>query len=245
MQAFNRLRGERRRKNREREAGERIYLTAEKPSAEVSWNEIEPLIDQVLSKIPEHLRVPILMHYLEGATQSDIAIDLGVHQSTVSRRLSDGLNFLRERLHKVGFVVPTTILLTWLTSQTAVAAPSSLSSSLGKIALAGIGTANAAGTSQIAWLTGAAKGVAATLFLPVVAGFVWGELVFLFILALCGGYLGVRRPEWFRVPALLGNFRTSMSGIFFRLSGGLGGNRRENGAFGWQLHLLLGLNCSA
>ena len=214
-QAFNQLRGERRRKNREREAGERIYLTVEQPSAEVSWNEIEPLIDQVLSEIPEHLRVPIVLHYLEGATQSDIAIDLGVHQSTVSRRLSDGLNFLRERLRKVGFVVPTTILLTWLTSQTAVAAPSSLSSSLGKIALASIGTANAAGTSQIAWLTGVTKGVAATLLLPAVAGIVWGELVFLFILALCCGYLGIRRPEWFRVLCFTRQFPNIYEWHFF------------------------------
>lgn len=214
-QAFNRLRGERRRKNREREAAERIYLTAELPLAEVTWNEIEPLIDRVLSEIPEHLRVPILLHYLEGATQSDIANDLGVHQSTVSRRLSDGLDFLRERLRQFGFVVPTTILLAWLTSQTAVAAPSSLFPSLGKIALAGIGTANSAGTSQIAWLTGVAKGVAATLLLPVVAGIVWGELIFLFILALCCSYLGIRRPEWFRVLCFTRQFPNIYEWHFF------------------------------
>ena len=205
--ALNRLRTERRRKDREREAGLQTSIFAERSSAELScelscelpWNQIEPLIDHALSEMPEHLRVPILMHYLERTTQSDIANALGVHQSTVSRRLSDGLCLLRERLHDVGLALPTTILVTWLTSHSAVAAPSSLSSSLGKMALAGIGTANVSGTGQIALLTSIAKGVAATLFLPAVAGIVWGELVFLLILALCCGYLGLRRPEFFRV----------------------------------------------
>lgn len=32
-------------------------------------SEIEPLVDQALMEIPEHLRTPILMHYLEGVTQ--------------------------------------------------------------------------------------------------------------------------------------------------------------------------------
>ena len=31
-------------------------------------SEIEPLVDQALMEIPEHLRTPILMHYLEGVT---------------------------------------------------------------------------------------------------------------------------------------------------------------------------------
>ena len=68
--AINRLRDERRRKTREREVGlQRDALAAEQHSAEATWNEIEPLVDQALMEMPEPLRTPILMHYLEGVTQ--------------------------------------------------------------------------------------------------------------------------------------------------------------------------------
>jgi len=100
---------------------------------------------------------------------SDIATALGVHQSTVSRRLSDGLELLRVRLRKAGFVVPLAVLISGIASQSAVAAPAALVSSLCKISLAGIGTAKVAGTSQIAWMASIAKGTLAAFFLPVVA----------------------------------------------------------------------------
>jgi len=115
--ALNRMRDERRRMIREREAEQRrLALAEEQLTTDLSWNEIEPLVDKALSEIPEDLRAPVLMHYLEGVTQSDIATALGVHQSTVSRRLSDGLELLRVRLRKAGFVVPVSVLISGIAS---------------------------------------------------------------------------------------------------------------------------------
>ncbi len=113
------------------------------------------------------------MHYLEGATQGEIANTLGVHQSTLSRHSSEGIEVLRKRLQISGIVAPATMLMACLTSQTALAAPSSVGASLGKRSLAGIG-AEVAGTSQMAWLVSVGKGLSAILFLPLVAGVVWG-----------------------------------------------------------------------
>ena len=198
--AINRLRDERRRKTREREVGlQRDALAAEQHSAEATWNEIEPLVDQALMEIPEPLRTPILMHYLEGVTQVEIASALGVHQSTVSRRLLDGLDFLRARLRRAGVVVSATLIIACFESQAAVAAPISLPATFGKFSLAGVGTAQAGGLGHMAWLAGASKGLVTILLLPIAAGIIWGEVVFLLLLAAAGCYLGLCRPEWFRV----------------------------------------------
>lgn len=217
--ALNRLRSERRRQEHEREAGQLWpSLDPAQLSVEPSWAEIAPQVDQALSELPEQLRVPILMHYLEGVSQYDIANTLGVHQSTVSRRLSDGLNSLRDGLRQAGLVIPATMLATCLISQSAMAAPPALVMSLGKIGLAGIGTsisAKIAGAPQIAWLSGGTKGVVALFFVPVVAGVLWGELVFLLILVTCCCYLGWRRPEWFRVLCYTRQFPNIYEWPFF------------------------------
>lgn len=219
--ALNRLRGERRRRTREHEAGLERTITASEqtePSAEPSWNEIAPLVDQALSELPDELRVPILMCYLEGATQGDIANSLGVHQSTVSRRLVEGIDCLRDTLRRAGLVVPMTALVTCLTTQSAIAAPPALTSSLGKIGLAGIGTSVAtkvAGGNLIGWLAGVIKGAAALLFVPIVAGILWGEVVFLLVLVAWYSYLGWCRPEWFRVLNFTRQFPSIYEWPFF------------------------------
>ncbi len=197
--AINYLRSEKRRKLREAEASRRqIDSATDKLAAEMTWKELVPLVDQSLAELPEHIRAPILMHYLEGATQGEIANTLGVHQSTVSRRLSDGIEFLRERLLTAGVIAPATMLVACLTSQTAIAAPSSVAASLGKMSLAGIG-AEVVGTSQMPWLASVGKGLSAILFLPLVAGVVWGEFIFLVVLGVLSLYIFLCRPEWYRV----------------------------------------------
>jgi hypothetical protein len=90
------------------------------------------------------------------------------------------------------------MLVACLTSQTAMSAPSSVAASLGKKSLVGIG-AEVTGTSQMAWLASVSKGLSAILFLPLVAGVVWGEIIFLVVLGVLSLYISLCRPEWFRV----------------------------------------------
>lgn len=219
--ALNRIRGERRRRAHEQRAGlERVNLTPEatRSPADLSWNEISPLVDQALAELPESLRTPILMRYLEGATQADVANSLGVHQSTVSRRLSEGIESLREALRRQGVIVPMTALVTWFAAQSTMAAPPTLVTSIGKIGVAGVGTsmaANASGSSLTAWLAGVAKGAVALLFVPVTAGILWGEVVFLVVLAAWCGYLGLRQPEWVRVLCFTRQFPNIYEWPFF------------------------------
>jgi RNA polymerase sigma factor (sigma-70 family) len=203
--ALNRLRGERRRRVHEQRAGiERVGMTvpAVGTASDKPWSEIAPIVDRALAELPERLRTPILMRYLEGASQAEVANSLGVHQSTISRRLEEGIESLRAILGTSGLIIPAAVLIGSLTAQSAVAAPQSLTYSIGKVALAGVGTslaANGGGSGVLAWAMGAAKNALAFLFVPVMAGILWGQIVFLLVTAAWCAYLGLHRPEWVRV----------------------------------------------
>lgn len=222
--ALNRMRGERRRRVHEQQAGlDRVNQLSDSigTSADLTWNEIAPLVDQALAELPEQLRTPILMHYLEGATQADVANSLGVHQSTVSRRLAEGIESLREKLRKARFVVPIAALMSGFATQSALAAPPALVSSIGKIGLAGVGASlvvNTGASSFLSPLLAAAKAAFALLFVPLVAGILWGEIVFLAVLAAWCGYLAWRRPEWFRVLCYTRQFPNIYEWPFFPLT---------------------------
>lgn len=110
------------------------------------WHEIEPLVDELLDEMPENLRSLLVEHFLEQRTQRDIAQRHRLSQSTVSRQIESGLQLLRAGLKAKGITCGLG-LAAILTVHTAHAAPATLSASLGKIAMSGIGTGNAAGAA--------------------------------------------------------------------------------------------------
>src|SRR5262249_51274724 len=67
-----------------------------------------------LDRLPEKLRTPVVLFYLEGRTQAQAAAFLGCDQSVVSRRLNKALTILRRRLESRGMVIVSTTLATWL-----------------------------------------------------------------------------------------------------------------------------------
>ncbi len=104
---------------------------------EDSWDDVRPAVDEAIAALPERNRTVIVMHYLEGRRQEDIAAELELGQSTVSRRLNRGVALLRKHLRGAGFATPAALALL-LTVKTAEASPPSLVSSLGKLALSGV-----------------------------------------------------------------------------------------------------------
>jgi len=134
-------------------------------SSERTWADIAPLVDEALSRLPDRLRVPIILHYLEGRTQGQIAQELRLSQSTVSRNLDKGVSSLREALKKAGVIVSVAALAGLLTENAATAAPVAVIASLGKMGVAGVGGAvTAAGVAGLwAALIGTAVGKCAVL----------------------------------------------------------------------------------
>ena len=122
---------------------------------EPKWDEIAPHVDRALEELPDDLRVPLVLHYVEARSQKEIADELGVNQSTVSRRIDSGLAELRGKLAKAGIVASVAVLGALLAENAASAAPATLAASLGKMALAGVGEAGAAASSGAASTAGA------------------------------------------------------------------------------------------
>ena len=138
-------------------------MSQETAQTEPTWAELAPRVDDAVAELPEEVRVPVILHFLEGKSQTEIAQELDINQSTVSRRIEKGLSELREKLRQAGGVASVAVLGTLLSEHAAAAAPAALLTSLGKMAMSGVGqSATAAGAAAEA-SAGAAAGAPATV----------------------------------------------------------------------------------
>src|SRR5207245_3715132 len=69
---------------------------------DLSWREVEALLDEELQRLPVKYRVPLVFCYLEGSTRDEAAQQLGWSLSTLKRRLERGRELLRLRLVRGG-----------------------------------------------------------------------------------------------------------------------------------------------
>jgi RNA polymerase sigma factor (sigma-70 family) len=75
-------------------------------SREAEMDELRFVIDDELSRLPESFRAPVVLCDLEGKTQKEAALLLGVPVGTVSSRVARGRKLLRRRLARRGLDVP-------------------------------------------------------------------------------------------------------------------------------------------
>jgi RNA polymerase sigma factor (sigma-70 family) len=91
------------------------------PKLEESWQELRPLLDQELSRLPEKYRLPVILCDLEGRSRREVARQLGVPDGTLSNRLATARQMLARRLTRRGLTIPSAALATAL-AQSAVSA---------------------------------------------------------------------------------------------------------------------------
>ena len=128
-------------------------------------------VDAAMGKLPDELRTILTEHFLCGRTQSEIAAELKVDQSTVSRRIERGLDELRGRLRAEGVAIAALPAVL-----TATDPPPTLHAVLSKIGLSGVRGGGSASAAAAASSFGAAAAVVATsaaVILLVVAGALW------------------------------------------------------------------------
>jgi WD40 repeat protein len=91
--------------------------------SDLVWREVRTALDEELKRLPERLRLPLLLCYLSGLTRDEAAQQLGWSLGTLKRRLEQGRAALRKRLEHRGIAAAGLAL--------AVMSPSALDAAVG------------------------------------------------------------------------------------------------------------------
>src|SRR5262249_57149609 len=66
------------------------------------WQDLQPLLDQELSRLPVKYRLPVVLCDLEGKARKDVARELEIPEGTLSSRLTTARGLLARRLARRG-----------------------------------------------------------------------------------------------------------------------------------------------
>lgn len=100
MRVIANLKRERaRRARRERAATTRCVTN---PAEDVSWAEVQTVLDDELNRLPERYRAVLILCYLEGKTRDEAADQLGLSAGALHGLLERGRKLLADRLTKRG-----------------------------------------------------------------------------------------------------------------------------------------------
>jgi RNA polymerase sigma-70 factor (ECF subfamily) len=158
------------------------------------FSELQPFVDEALDRLDQQLREIVISHYLRGETQAEIAGHLGIDQSTVSRRLAQGLDDVRSHLRRMGILTTVAALMNVLGQNTASAAPANLTEMVAKVGLAGVGwTATKSAAGSLGLLATAAVAALGNVLLYLVCD----RWIFL-LLIVVEFALVVYPPGWFK-----------------------------------------------
>src|SRR5579864_9006440 len=104
--AANLKRGHARRKSREYGVNDR---SPKDPAAEVTWREVQTILDDELRRLPERYRAPMILCYLECLTREDAAKQLGLSPTALHGRLERAREVLRKSLTRRGLTLGATM----------------------------------------------------------------------------------------------------------------------------------------
>jgi RNA polymerase sigma factor (sigma-70 family) len=114
-----------RRRTHERQGAEMAVTT---PETDAGWSELRPVLHEEVNRLPEKYRAPVILCYLEGKTNEEVAHLLQWPVGTVKGRLSRARELLRTRLTRRGLTLSAAFLVTALSRNSvfAEAVPSRL-----------------------------------------------------------------------------------------------------------------------
>jgi RNA polymerase sigma factor (sigma-70 family) len=146
------------RRGRERQVLEMPEPAAAEPDL---WHDLQPLLDQELSRLPDKYRIAVVLCDLEGKTRKEAARQLGVPEGTLAARVARARVMLAKRLARQGLALAGGALGMMLAQKAASAgAPTSVASSTihaASLVAAGQPAAVAASTQAAALAEGVLK----------------------------------------------------------------------------------------
>ena len=111
---------------RRTEEGRAAAMNSNSYEREETWEELRGILDQEIEQLPPASRVPLVLCYLQGKSNSQVAKELGLPLGTVKGRLARGREQLRSRLEKRGLTLSAAVLAALLAEQAAAAMPSGM-----------------------------------------------------------------------------------------------------------------------
>lgn len=92
-------------RRRAREQRDTAMITTDETAA-VAWQEVRPILDEELGRLPAKYRVPLVLCYFQGKSNREVARELGWPIGSMSRRLDRARQVLHDRLVRRGVALP-------------------------------------------------------------------------------------------------------------------------------------------
>jgi RNA polymerase sigma factor (sigma-70 family) len=142
------VRSEQRRRVREQEAQIMQDISPDPVAAQMDWNRVRPVLDEVIDRLGEKDRAAILLRFFEGRDFAGVGTRLGLSENAARMRVERALEKLHALLARRGVTSTTAALGVALANQAVTAAPVGLAATVTTTALAG--ATSAAGTAIFA-----------------------------------------------------------------------------------------------
>src|SRR5882672_8694634 len=107
----------------ERQASE---MPTKSDVSDMTYDELQAVLDQEISQLPEKYALPLVLCYLEGKTNAQAAAQLGWPEGSISRRLSRARELLRSRLARRGLAMSIALIAAVFSRPAAAAVPTGL-----------------------------------------------------------------------------------------------------------------------
>ncbi|HEY8749853.1 MAG TPA: sigma-70 family RNA polymerase sigma factor [Tepidisphaeraceae bacterium] len=132
-----------------RKRREASYETTQSVEAS-TWADVVPQLDEALATLPEELRDLLVRHFLRGESQSDLANELSTSPATLSRRMKNAIEALRQELGRRGVCIAPLLLLKLMGENGHATVSPALKLALGKMSL--FCTARGVIVRPVSWL---------------------------------------------------------------------------------------------